>query len=243
MGLLKSARPRLDGAFSTPARAELAIAIAALKAHDELAAKLRAARPGLLDATCDADSAVDAAKAALDTATEMGAAHVIAGIVGEAPAAPLTAHEAGTRWHSAVDAFETAQAALRLADQQIRDGEVRRHDLAARVKQCAVAVLRESPAVEQITKRLETLQREFVQAAGEWIWLARNNVILNQTDWGGTLDTPEARAVASRCRVLDALPWNNIVDDARSHMNGYRWNAALEALHEDASAPIPEALA
>ncbi len=240
MGLLKTARPRLVETFDSPERAELAIRISTLAAHDELVAKLNDAMPGLSGTVSDAHEALDAAEKAQQGATAAAAAHALAVIVGDPSETPDTRTGAARRVHLAEDALEAATAALNLARQHLRDADTLRERLSAEAKAAAIAVLRASPAVLGTVVKLERALQEAAVAAGEFSWLVETNVLENVTASGQTLETSQARHLQRRRMYLDAQQWGELLPNARALMNAERWKVALAALMQDANAPIPE---
>lgn len=246
MNALRSARPKLTGAYSSPARATLALAIGELAAHDEKVARLSSALPGLAGRRSAAWTAKDEAEAAVATAAAVHAAHVLAEASGDAvegAEAPPSPQEAARRLKHAKDDVETAGAAYELCEQQIREASDNRPQLENAVKRGASAVLREALEMNGVVKRLERASVELASLAADYIWLADHNVLENKDPWGSTINTPEATAIAGRARHLAAMPWANLVgEDALKRMTSANWKANLAELMVDANAPLADAV-
>ena len=238
-----SARPKLvePSGFSTPERAELALAIAAKAAAIEAEANLRRAAGNLFSARTGAEVAVEKAKAVLDQARSAVANHIVSTASGGAAAAPVGMREA----RSALLEAEDHLAATRLAVSSL-DGKVdlARGDVEAaaqRVEQAVRVVLSTSPTTKAVTATVMKLTDELLRHGSLLLWLVEQRILLPRDRYGCVIGEDKATTEAARRMWSPPNHWPTTSPVQLQHISpdAPLWQAARIALLTDANAPLP----
>jgi predicted HAD superfamily Cof-like phosphohydrolase len=243
MGALKSARPRLPEAFDTPARAELALAIAARKALDEKISGFGAAENAYWSHLAAAQEAVEAATSALEQAKRDATDAMIASAVGD-PQKPgaLTVREARAALQDAEDHLAVIRGTQDAITRQRNEATEAVQAAHKRVAQAARLVIREHPDLQAIASKTDAMIRDLARQFGLLNW-AMDSHIFQDINHAGyvqekTSDEKAAQVSADRFKT-PPMYWN----DLRGIMNEFppAWHMAFEALQRDANAPLPDA--
>ena len=194
MALLRSsARPKLlqPTGFDSPARADLAIAIAARDALQADVDRLKAAEEPLEQAQRDAWRAITAAKEAVEAAQISATEYVLAKASGNASAAPMTTRQARDALADAEDADASVKAAQAKRRAELDAAEMSLGFAREKVKKAVAAVMREHPDLPALVGRIDKLQRELLEAAATLALLIDNRAIeLSEQYSGNVLHTP-----------------------------------------------------
>ena len=243
-----SARPKLvePSGFDTPARADLALAIAARGAAHESLIRLQAAEFQFWTAYTEVSSVVTAAEEALQRAQEASAAYRVASAIGDAAAAPMTITAARAALVDAQDELATAGAAQNNLAGRIAAATTACAAADATVRAAAMAVLRESPAVSSLLDDVLRLQVEAIYKGRGLSWLISSGVLPGGDAPFPIQATHEHYALVKTSRFMDALPVNTLpgrgpgdYSPMSDHPGALVWHDALAALEQDATAPIP----
>jgi hypothetical protein len=229
-----SARPKLvePSGFDSAARADLAIAIAARRAAAEALSRLEGANTGLWSAWSDATAAVQSAKDGVDQAAALATSYLIAKAVGDAGAAPVTVKAARQALTDAEDALEAARNARDGLTQQVEDAT---RDLALarrRVSDAALQVLREAPGLDHLVAEVTRLQRELADKGAALAWLIGKGGVSVQ-------DVQAKRSPAALAHDRYWVPPSSWKALLQGQPGPQPWMAALAALEQDATAPLP----
>jgi hypothetical protein len=225
----------------TPERLALAAAIESREQAKAEAAALREAASRARAEVAKAIDAVDMAREELDEAPRRYAAALTARAMGDDSAIPVPAKVIAERLRDAEQhlaaARESATEIQKLSnDAEMRIGSYREPD----VKKAALAVLQTSPVIARVIEETEALQRAYIEKALELDLLVSKRLADLGTREGGNMwsRTTPAFTIANRFNS-PPMTWRELLDTA-DRAGVARWEAALEALQRDASAPVPE---
>lgn len=236
-----SARPKLSEptGFGSAERADLAIAVAALQAAENSAQRLQNGVNELEERRLAARSARWAADAALTEAKENAPRHLAASVMGtvsKSEPPPQTVKEAQAAFDAAVLAEKDATAALEMLRPQLA-GEMQTPRYAR--ERCLVAartVIRSEAQAVAVANFNETmrLRKELEDRTTLHRWYVRNELFSRIASIGGMFGEAEDPAV----RLVDRNAPLELLDLSASPVCA-PWHAALEALMQDANAPLP----
>lgn len=240
IGARVSARPKLvePTGFDSPARADLALAIAARNATADSFADLQRAKERIEANAWPMKAAVRAAEEGIETAIQAASAYLIATAAGATPNPPQTIKAARMVLQDAEDGL--AAATLAKGDVASRCGQagVDLDRANRRVHAAAVAVIAQSGSVASFTADLQRLQRELIDVESVFLWMMRVEAMAVVKEHGNRYGLPLDKAALRAARLLDVAPtaWDDLV----AAMPGERlWKAALAALELDAATPLP----
>ncbi len=221
------------------AREKLAQAITAYKAAEAALTRLEAASTDVSAASIRAMQRQDQAEADLECAKQGSAAFLIAQATGEQAEAPTSITDARRELDEARDAYDVARATREGLPPAV---EKARHALdfaRSRLTKAAVIVLREAPAVLETLADVERLQRELVERGLALEWLMGASVFPEtraaEDFFPGAVEPERARTAYRRLQSPPQF-WNGLRHDGTAQQ---RWQAAFDALMQDADAPIP----
>jgi len=244
-GFLNSARPKLVAPFGydTPARADLALAIAERDAFEATAAENEAAAARLDLIVADAYREQSAAERALSDALDGARARTVRQMIaGETlHPDPIIAHSRET-----IRECQSALLAVRDAKSEIsakrERGSVTRLVQGDRVKAAAVAVLAESPVLPDLVARVLHFQTNLGPAARMLTWAVQTGALALHSASEVGHDTAADKALRQAITQLGyhATALGLPGDPGRPPAPLVGWQEAFAALQKDAHAPLPD---
>jgi hypothetical protein len=215
----------------SPERARLAECIERRDRFEAEAATLAAAVEPARRAMAEAMDAVDAAKAAVQTATQAAATHAIAALAGETITAPPDAETARVQLRRAQDRLDAAHATRVEVDRRGKAVRDRLSGLEVAVESAVLALVFAETRAQRdaLARRIEVLQVEFIDAtaAMSLLLFGRPRPLLD-----------EDRAHDSAARQAEVAPFSWGVADGPMAAKLRAWRAALMT---DAMAEAPDA--
>jgi hypothetical protein len=186
--------------------------------------------------------AIEAAKAALDQAQRDAVDHLVRVASGTAAVAPTPIRAARSALTDAEDELSAATAARDALAVQLADVERYPDRGGRRVRAAAEAVIQAEGAerANALAGRVQHLQAELIREGAALSWLAKVGVFPVGKVPGHEYGRPTDARTAATLRRVEGLSrtWSNMAADEA--LGRAPWDAAMEALLQDATARLPE---